>query len=126
MVLLAKKYRLIGKEVIFLTKKRQYIRQGLFGFFYVQQYSNLAYNQLSSHVTIKLSKRAVVRHLFKRAIVQYIQDNMIAHTPIHGKFYKIFIVFSKDALPELEKKIANFTKKDIIKYIQGEFEKSRK
>jgi RNase P protein component len=124
--LLPKKHRLIGKEVIFLTKKRQYIRQGMFGFFYAQQYPNLAYNQISSHVTIKLSKRAVVRHTFKRAIVQYIQEHMIIRTTINDRFYKIFVVFSKDALPELEKKIANFTKKDTIRYVQAEFEKAWK
>jgi len=97
----------------------------MFGFFYVKQYPNLAYNQISLHITIKLSKRAVVRHMFKRAVIQYIKDYMIIKTPINKAFYKIFIVFSKDALPELEKKIANFNKKDTIRYIQKEFEKSR-
>ena len=41
-------------------------------------------------------------------------------------FYKIFIVLSKDRIPEIEKKIANFEKKDTIMYIQEEFEKARK
>jgi len=124
--LLPKKHRLIGKEVIFLTRKRQYIRQGMFGFFYVKQYPNLAHNQISSHITIKLSKRAVVRHMFKRAVIQYIQDHMIIKIPINDAFYKIFVVFSKDALPELEKKIANFDKKDTIRYVQAEFDKAWK
>jgi hypothetical protein len=37
-------------------------------------------------------------------------------------FYKIFIVLSKDHIEEIEKKIANFDKKDIIKYMQKEFD----
>jgi len=123
---LAKKLRLTGKDVIFITRKRQYQNQELFGFFYIKQYPNIKFNQISSHVTIKLSKRAVVRHMIKRAIMQSIQDNNLAKLPIHDVFYKIFIVLSKDRIWEIDKKIANFTKKDTIKYIQDEFEKARK
>lgn len=125
-VLLPKAQRLSGKEVIFITRKRQYIWQGLFGFFYIKQYPNIKYNQISSHITIKLSKKAVVRHIFKRAIMQSVQDHNLIKYPINDSFYKFFIVVSKNSIPELEKKIANFTKKDTIKYIQDEFEKSRK
>ena len=125
-VLLPQKQRLNGKEVIFITRKRQYIWQGLFGFFYIKQYPNLAFHQISSHVTIKLSKKAVVRHIIKRAIMGYIQQHESIKTAINGKFYKFFIVLSKDRVAQLEQKIANLPKKDIITYIQQEFEKSRK
>ncbi|MEI6119025.1 MAG: hypothetical protein WCP92_07630 [bacterium] len=94
--MLPQKLRLTGKDVIFITRKRQYLSQGLFGFFYIKQYPNIKYNQISSHVTIKLSKRSVVRHMIKRAIMQRIQEHNATKFPIHNDFYKIFIVLSKD------------------------------
>jgi RNase P protein component len=124
--LLAQKLRLTGKDVIFITRKRQYLSQGLFGFFYIRQYPSLKYNQFSFHVTIKLSKRSVVRHIIKRAILQRIQEHNFVKYPINDAFYKIFIVLSKDRVWEIEKKIANSEKKDTIKYIQEEFEKAWK
>lgn len=124
--MLAKKLRLTGKDVIFITRKRQYLNQGMFGFFYIKQYPNIKFNQISSHVTIKLSKRAVVRHMIKRAIIQYIQNYNAIKNPINESFYKIFIVLSKDRVWEIDKKIANLSKKDTIKYMQEEFWKSWK
>lgn len=124
--MLPQKQRLQGKEVIYITKKRQYIPQGLFGFFYIAQYPNIKYHQISSHITIKLSKRSVVRHVIKRAIMGYVQQHKGAETSINNKFYKFFIVLSKDRVGELEQKIANLPKKDIITYVQQEFEKARK
>ncbi|MEI7558130.1 MAG: hypothetical protein WCJ45_04870 [bacterium] len=115
-----------GKDVIYITKKRQYISQGLFGFFYIKQYSGVKYNQFSFHVTIKLSKRSVVRHMIKRAIMQYIQEHDVVKIPIHDAFYKIFIVVSKERVGEIDKKIANLPKKDTIIYMQKEFERAWK
>ena len=64
--------------------------------------------------------------MIKRAIIQRVQEHNLAKFPIHDAFYKVFIVLSKDRVWEIDKKIANFTKKDTIKYIQEEFEKSWK
>ncbi len=64
--------------------------------------------------------------MIKRAIMQRIQQHNIVKYPINDAFYKIFIVLSKDRVPQIEQKIANFTKKDTITYIQEEFEKARK
>ncbi len=125
-LLLPQKLRLTGKDVIFITRKRQYLSQWLFGFFYVKQYPGIKYNQISSHVTIKISKRSVVRHVIKRAIMQYIQEHDIMKNSISDIFYKIFIVLSKDRVWEIDKKIANLSKKDTIRYIQDEFGKAWK
>lgn len=124
--MLPKKQRLTGKDVIFMTRKRQYLSQGLFGFFYIKQYPSIKYNQFSCHITIKLSKRAVVRRVFKRAIIQRIEQHSLVKYPINNAFYKIFVVLSKNRIEGIEQKIANFNKKDTIIYIQNEFEKSRK
>ena len=125
-LLLPQKLRLTGKDVIFITRKRQYWGQWLFGFFYIKQYPGIKYNQISSHVTIKLSKRSVVRHMIKRAIMQYIQEHDIVKNSISDVFYKIFIVLSKDRVWEIDKKIANLSKKDTIRYMQDEFGKAWK
>ncbi len=124
--MLPQKFRLTGKDVIFVTRKRQYFSQGIFWFFYIKQYPNIKNNQFSSHVTIKLSKRAVVRHMIKRAIIQRVQEANLVKGPINDVFYKIFIVLSKDRVWDIDKKIANLSKKDTIKYIQEEFEKAWK
>ena len=124
--MLPQKLRLTGKDVLFMTRKRQYLSQGLFGIFYIKQYPNIKYNQFSFHVTIKLSKRSVVRHIIKRAIIQRVQEQNLVTNPINSTFYKFFIVLSKNRVWEIEKKIANSPKKDTIKYIQEEFEKSWK
>ncbi len=124
--MLAQKLRLTGKDVIFITRKRQYIGQGLFGFFYIKQYPSIKNNQFSFHVTIKLSKKSVARHVVKRAIMQIIQQDDLVKHPINNSFYKVFIVLSKVRVWEIEKKIANFSKKDIIKHMQEEFKKAWK
>lgn len=124
--MLPKKQRLTGKDVIFITRKRQYLGHGLFWIFYIKQYPGIKYNQCSFHVTIKLSKRSVVRHIIKRAIIQYIQEHSLIQHPISDAFYKIFIVLSKERVWEIDKKIANSSKKDTIIYIQEEFEKTWK
>ncbi len=64
--------------------------------------------------------------MMKRAIMSYIQKHTLVKYPITTSFYKFFIVLSKDRLWDIEKKIANFPKKDTIKYIEQEFEKSWK
>jgi len=64
--------------------------------------------------------------MIKRAIIQYIQNYNAIKNPINESFYKIFIVLSKDRVWEIDKKIANLSKKDTIKYMQEEFWKSWK
>jgi RNase P protein component len=118
---LEQKFRLQGKEVIFLSRKRQYFSAGLFGFFYFQQYAQLPFHQLSFHVTIKFSKKSVERHVIKRAVLDYIQKQQLLSKPIQGKYCKFFVVMNKNRVEECQKKIANFSKKDIIRYIQSEF-----
>jgi len=73
----ARKLRLKTKEVMFLTKKKQYFGSGLFGFFYFQQYPNLKYNQISFHVSIKYNKHSTARNIIKRAIITRIQMQKI-------------------------------------------------
>ncbi len=123
---LAQKYRLQGKDVIFLSRKRQYFSAGLFGFFYRKQYPNNQFHQISTHVTIKYSKRSTQRNIVKRAILQYIQDENIVTKPISTAYYKIFIVLNKYKLEEFQKKIANLDKKDIIIGVKKEFDSAWK
>lgn len=119
--MLAQKYRLKGKDVNFLSRKRQYFSAGLFGFFYRKQYPQITFHQISLHITIKYSKRSTQRNSIKRAVLQYIQDQKLAQKPIATYYYKIFIVINKHRLSEFQQKIANFGKKAIIIEVQKEF-----
>jgi hypothetical protein len=118
---LAQKYRLKGKDVNFLSRKRQYFSAGLFGFFYRKQYPQITFHQISLHITIRYSKRSTQRNVLKRAVLQYIQDKKLIEKPISTYFYKVFVVINKHKLEEFQQKIANFDKKRIIEYIQKEF-----
>lgn len=120
-IVLAQKYRLQGKDVIFLSRKRQYFSAGLFGFFYRKQYPNNQFNQLSLHITIKYSKRSTQRNALKRAILQQIQDDKTILKPINGYYYKLFIVINKHKLDEFQQKIANFDKNAIIIEVKKQF-----
>ena len=119
--MLAQKYRLQGKDVIFLSRKRQYFSAGLFGFFYRKQYPNNQFHQISLHITIKYSKRSTQRNVIKRAILQQIQDNNVVIKPIDGYYYKIFMVINKHKLDEFQQKIANLDKKAIIIEVKKQF-----
>ncbi|MFA5747850.1 MAG: hypothetical protein WC872_01930 [Candidatus Absconditabacterales bacterium] len=122
--MLAKKYRLKGKDVIFLSKKRQYFYSDLFGFFYSNQYPNLNFNQISFHVSIKLSKKSSHRNIIKRAVMNYIRENNISKTLINQKFRKFFINLNKNKIPQFQKSIEKFDKKAINQYTISAFKKS--
>jgi len=122
--MLAKKHRLKTKDVLFLTKKRQYFGNWLFGFFYVQQYPNLKYNQLSCHISIKYSKHSADRNLLKRAIMRRVKINAAGEIPTGNTYYKVFILLNKNKLEQLQKDVANQDRKHIIFHIQRQFAQS--
>ena len=122
--MLEKKQRLKTKDVLFLTKKRQYFGNGLFGFFYIQQYPNLKYNQLSCHISIKYSKHSADRNLLKRAIMRRVKTNINWEIPTGNSYYKVFILLNKNKLEQLQKDVANQDRKHIISHIQRQFAQS--
>jgi len=108
-----------------MTKKKQVIYAGNFLFFYIKQYQNKLSHQISLHVTLKLHKRSVMRHLVKRAVVGYIQEHELIKKPIGGQYYKFFIMLNKNALPQWQKEIETADKKHIISFVQKEFSVSQ-
>lgn len=58
----------------FLTKKRQVFAHGMLIIFFVEQYSNRAYHQISFHVPLAISKNAVIRHKIKRILIQTFEE----------------------------------------------------
>ena len=122
--MLSKKQRLRTKDVLFLTKKRQYFGNGLFGFFYVKQYPNLKFHQISCHITIKYNKHSVERNLLKRAIILWIQAQTDSKAGFNSEYYKLFIVLNKNKLEQLQKDVANQDRKHIISHIQRQFAQS--
>jgi RNase P protein component len=121
---LEKKYRLKTKDVIFLTRKKQFCPNWYFGFFYFDQYKNLDYNQISCHITLKYSKRSTDRNILKRALTNCIINDKLCEQNIKWKFYKIFIILNKSRLDDLHKNLESFDKKAISSYTIKELEKS--
>ncbi len=121
---LEKKYRLTSKDVIFLTRKKQFFANWYFGIFYFDQYKNLSYNQISCHITLKYSKRSTDRNILKRAISNFIIKDKSYLSSIHWKYYKIFIILNKSKLDLFTKYIENFDKSAISDYTIKEFQKS--
>ncbi len=114
--------RLNTKDVLFLTKKKNYFSNGFFGFFYIHQYPNRKYSQISFHVSIKYNKHATARNILKRAVLQQAQKQIDQW--LLAKDQKIFITLNKTKLPLLQKEFENKTKKDIILGIQNHFTQS--
>ena len=96
----------------------------MFGFFYVQQYPNLKYNQLSCHISIKYSKHAADRNLLKRAIMRRVKTNVTGEIPTGNSYYKVFILLNKNKLEQLQKDVANQDRKQIIPHIQRQLSQS--
>lgn len=94
----AKRHRLNGKEVRFLTRKRQVFSRGIFTIFWAEQYPNRSYHQLSFHIPIAVSKRSVARHLIKRVLIAAQEAHFLGSV---GKYYKCFVTLHKLKLQSL-------------------------
>lgn len=114
--------RLNTKDVLFLTKKKIYFSYWFFGFFYIQQYPNRKYNQISFHVSIKYNKNATERNIIKRSIIK--QAETLVNQWLITKDRKIFITLNKNKINLLQKEFENMEKKDIILRIQYYFTQS--
>ncbi|MCF7835469.1 hypothetical protein K9M48_05515 [Candidatus Gracilibacteria bacterium] len=122
--MIEKKFKLKTRDVLFLSRKRQFFSKGYFGIFYYKQYTNLNYNQISVHISIKYNKKAVYRNILKRAVFDFISENSLIENKISGSFYKIFIILNKNKIDELKKNFENFDKKAISNYTKEELRKS--
>lgn len=121
-ILIKHKFRLRTKDVRYLTKKRQYCTKWIFGFWWIKQYPNRQFNQISCHIGVKLSKNATDRNQIRRSIMNYIRDNHIETSPISWEFYKIFINLDKNKIPTLVKYIEEHQKSERNSYFQKEFQ----
>jgi len=122
LAMFSKHKRLTGKDIQFMTRKRQYIPGWIFGFFYVRQYPNRKYNQISSHISLKLDKRAVRRRIIKRTILANLKIKDILNNEISWQYQKIFITLNKNKLEPMQKFIQNNDTKNLKKYINTEFD----
>ena len=121
-ILIKHKFRLRTKDVRYLTKKRQYCVKWIFVFWWIKQYPNKEFNQISCHIWVKLSKNATTRNQLRRIIMNEIRDNNIIFTPINWQFYKIFINLDKNKLSDLVKYAEEHNKSDLNKHLQKEFQ----
>ena len=120
-VVLKKKERLEGKEVRFLTRKRQSFVRGIFLIFYCAQYPNRDYHQISFHVPLALSKRAVIRHQIKRILIASYEE-FIKQQPWNTNYSKCFVMFQKSKLDPLINLLEKKDKNQIKTYLSTEFQ----
>ena len=116
--MLAKKYRLVTRDVHYLAKKQRCLSFGCFGFFtVVQRYRS--YNQFSVHVWLKVHKRAVQRNMLKRMLFSFLQGKNAVEIPFGDKYYKVFVVVSKQGQSFLHNLVAtkdrNAIKNEVLK-----------
>jgi len=116
--MLKKINRLTWKDINFLFKKQNIIHWKFFSFFYFYQYPNKKHNQFSMQISLKFSKKAVLRTLVKRIIYNNIKHNEYVQKPFNQKFYKIFVITNKTTNDFLKKIVETKDKK----YIKGEIE----
>ncbi len=119
--MLKKIYRLNWKDVNFLYRKQNVIFWKFFWFFYFNQYPNRRYNQISFNISTKLSKHSVIRNNIKRIVYDYCRLNNFINLNLNSKFYKIFIIFNKKVIDNIQKTIETKDKKDIKSYIEEIF-----
>lgn len=117
--MLSKLHRVSGKEVRFLTKKRQIFSRGLFTAFFVDQYPNRKFHQLSFHIPLSISKRAVHRHKIKRILISLF-ENSITTQAQWDRFYKCFITLNKQKIEYLTNLILQKNNSEIKTYLNNE------
>ena len=121
--MLKRKLRLQWKDVRFLTRKRQVFSNGIFTIFYIEQYPNRQYHQISYLVPLAVSKRAVVRHKVKRILIAEHEKSLSSYD-FWWKWYKCFVSMNKSKLAQL---LAILEKKDstqLKNYLESEHKKT--
>lgn len=119
---LTKSRRLKYKDIWFLVRKRKYFPSKFFWFFYFEQYPNLKYNQISCHIPLKFSKKAVYRNMLKRLIIAEIIKNNLTDTRfMDNKYYKVYIMLNKKKLEILKEKFNSLSFDEFADFFSLEF-----
>lgn len=124
--MLKKRNRLTSKDINFLFKKQNIVQWKFFSFFYFLQYPNKKYNQFSIQISLKFSKKAILRTMIKRIIYNNIREKNYILSTFNWKFYKIFVITNKTTNDFLKKIVETRDKKHIKEEIKNMFEISFK
>lgn len=119
--MLAKSYKLTGKDVRFLLRKRGLVYGKGMAFAIYPQYAGKAYNQRSLQVSVKISKSSVDRNFIKRIFYDQLAKDLPVEQRLAEGYYKIFVYFHKSLPEELAKLLANADKNTIKSQIQAHF-----
>lgn len=122
MIVFSRSQRLQGKEVRYLTRKRQIVNRGIFTIFHTEQYPNRAYHQLSFHIPLLISKRAVCRHKIKRILIKSCQtalQQVASHT---GNYAKCFVTLHKAKLQELQHYVQQKDRASLENYLDHQMQ----
>lgn len=111
--MIKKGFRLKGKDINYLVKKRNYFTYEIFGVYYVPQYPNRQYNQFSVNIGLWVSKSAVMRHFIKRIVMRYVSEQKLQEKKFGSWYYKCFVMVHKAQMPAVQKLIATMERKAI-------------
>lgn len=121
----AKQFRLLGKDVNYIVKHRTVFHTQHFSMFYIPQYPNKKYNQISFHIPLKLHASSVVRHAIKRQLVAYLENTHVSTISFAEKFYKVFIICNKKNLPDMVEEILSLGIYPFVQNMQKYFIEER-
>lgn len=111
--MIKKGFRLKGKDINYLVKKRNYFTYEIFGVYYVPQYPNRQYNQFSVNIGLWVSKSAPMRHFLKRIVMRYVSEHKLHEKKFGSGYYKCFVMVHKAQMPAVQKLIATMERKAI-------------
>lgn len=116
--MIAKKYRLLTKEVNYILHKRQTISCPDFLFFVIPQYHNRSYNQYSLQLSTKVHKRSTKRNTLRRMFYDYIEQSQCLLTKnykLGNKHYKTIAMIHKTKIEEWNTLLSTKNRTEIKK-----------
>ncbi len=101
--MLAKKFRLTGKDVQYIVKQRSVYYTSHYAFFWIKQYPNKQFNQISVTLPRLLYRSAVARHWLKKRLCGHIQSTCDTNLMIWRSFKKVYVSTNKKKVTEITK-----------------------
>ena len=91
--------------------------------FYIEQYPNRQYHQISYLVPLAVSKRAVVRHKVKRMLIAE-QEKSLSSYDFWWKWYKCFVSMNKSKLAQVLAILEEKDSTQLKSYLESEHKKT--
>lgn len=119
--MLWKWFRLTGRSVSFLLSSKRRFRGHYFVFSYAPVRGVVHHHRCSFHVSKKIHKSSVVRHLIKRSVLNYCLRQDFFFVPIHGKYLDVFLHCNPHSYDLWKWFVDNKPRKDIVQNVSLRF-----